>query len=689
MGLQSPFLSVDAPRTIVDVLISAVRISAWAAVLLFALPHAIFSREPDELGISTVRGAARVLVSAVVIVQVLALVGMLDLPAIIGSFILLRIGVRRRQRHDRRHTPGLGIGDRVQLAAYDILDANRSELQGRARRSAARVGRFLRKTIGANSVAFLRKHTVVTTVCAVVAVVYLRDAVAYPYPDTVREHAHLLRLKQLSAGAVLEGGYYPLGAHAFMEFLRGPTQLEPMLIWRLMALTCAVMTIVGVYALTRRFCAGDDCCSGGGTVAAVLTGFVAASSISGPISFTLEMHPMRLAAPVLIALLIGLCRIQDRERAWPPRWTLLPLGLLGFIHPVAWLVGAAALLGSALCDVAIRGSSPVVLVRSSAIVLASAIGPASLAVAAVLAGYGLADGALAVMAEVSYVAGAVNPIGVANAPLVLVGGAAASWLIVARTKATSCAAKNRAFVPAMAGLLGSAPLLMPHVGVAPPINVESLYGLLIPVASVNIGLAFDRLAGRAWHALGDKLSVFGRLPWQELPGVLATAAVFFFAPPNLKSADAHLEPGEVLDVVYEIKADFVPGEWTVVGHPELVTHTAGDSWTMTRAQFLERYSVANYRWHPEQPQNTIPTAHVFFVVEHDIPDLRGQTRTNRELRVAENTKLEAWVEAYAAEYGAPEVYYSSESVTVHHIVRSADEERAALQTAWEAAQPRQ
>lgn len=655
-------------------------------MLLFALPHAIFSRDPDEIGIATVRGVARILVAAVVIVQVLALVGMLDLPAIIGSFILLRIGVRRRQRQDLQLAPALGVGDRAQLAAYDLLDANRPELQTRVHRAAAWVGRVVR-TVRERTLGFLREHAVVSIVCAALAVLYLRDASLYPYPDTIREHAHLLRLKQLSAGAVLEGGYYPLGAHAFMEFLRGPTQLEPMLIWRLMALTCALGTVVAVYALTRRFCAGDDCCSGGGTVAAVLTGFVAASSLSGPSSFTMEMHPMRLAAPVLIILLIGLCRIESQDRAWPPRWTLLPLGVLGFVHPVAWLVGAAAVLGSALCDMAMRGSSPTVVARALALVLVSAVGPASLAAAAVLAGYGLADGALAVMSEVAYVAGAINPVAVANAPLVLVGGAAASWLVIARTRPGSCAAKSRAFVPAMTGLLGSAPLLMPHLGAAPPVNVESLYGLLIPVASVNIGVAFDRVAGRGWHAIGDRLTILGRLPWQEVPGVLATAAVFFFAPPNLKSADAHLEPGEVLDVVYEIKSDFVPGEWTVVGHRELVTHTAGQSWAMTRAQFLKRYTVAGYRWHPQRPEATIPTPHVFFVVEHDIPALRGEAATDRTQRVAQNAELQAWVDAYAAEYGAPEVYYSSEHITVHHIVRTADEERAALQAAWEAAQP--
>jgi hypothetical protein len=674
------------PNGQMAVVFAAVRIAAWGAVLLFGLPRAVFPREPDKGRVGLVRGAARVAVSAVVIVQVLALVGMLNLPAIIGSFVLLRVGVRRYQRlHAAPKDANHVIGDGAQLFLYDVLDADREALEGRATGFARRTWHALLGILGRCGSA-LRNHVAVAVVCGGLIVVHLREAIEYPYPDTLREHAHLLRLKQLGAGSVLEGGYYPLGAHAFVEFLRGPTQLDPAMLWRLMVLACAIATVLTVYYLTRRFCSGDGCCRGGGVVAAALAAFGAASTLGGMAALDVEMNPMRFAAPVLLLLQIGLCSLQEQNDPWPPRWTLLPLGLLGFVHPIAWMVGSAGVLGSALCELALRGSSPRVLVRAAALVGLSAVGPLSLAVAAALSGQGLADGALAVASEVLYAPGSLNPLRIANAPLVLVGGGAAAWLLISKTSPTSCAGKRRPFVPAITALLSLAPLMMPHLGAAPLLSTESLYPLVIPLVSVSVGLVFDQWAGLVWNALRERISVLQHVRWAEVPGVLATGAVLFFAPPNVRDADAHLEPSEVVDVVYDIKAEFVPGEWTVVGHAELVTHTAGSSWTMTRAQFLERYTVEHYRWDPQQPQNTLPTPHVFFVVELERPQLRGQSATDREVRERENQALQGWLEDYGAEYGAPEVYYRSDAVVVYHVARTADEERKALQEAWEAAQ---
>lgn len=674
------------PNGHMAVVFSAVRIAAWGAVLLFGLPRAVFPKEPDKGRVALVRGAARIAISAVVIVQVLALVGMLDLPAIIGSFVLLRVGVRRHQRvHAPHKDVNRVIGDGAQLFLYDVLDADRASLEGRALGVVHRGRNFALSVLG-RCWSALRNHTAVAFVCAAVVVLHLREAIEYPYPDTLREHAHLLRLKQLGAGSVLEGGYYPLGAHAFVEFLRGPTQLDPAMLWRLMVLACSVATVLTVYQLTRRFCSGDGCCRGGATVAAGLAAFGAASTLGGLATLDVEMNPMRFATPVLLLLQIGLCSLQEKDDPWPPRWTLLPLGLLGFVHPVAWMVGSAGVLGSALCELAYRGSSPRVLVRAGVLVLLSAAGPVSLAVAAALSGHGIADGALAVASEVFYAPGSLNPLSVANAPLVLVGGGAATWVLLSRTAPDSCAGRRRPFVPAITALLSLAPLLLPHIGATPILNTESLYPLVIPMVSVAIGLTFDRWAGVVWNALTERVSLLQHVRWAEAPGVLATGAVLFFAPPNVRDADAHLEPSEVVDVVYDIKRGFVAGEWTVVGHAELVTHTAGDSWTMTRTQFLERYTVENYHWNPRHPENTIPTPHVFFVVELESPQIRGQSASDRELRERENRALQGWLDDYGAEYGAPEVYYRSDAVAVYHLVRTADEEREALQAAWEAAQ---
>ncbi|MEM6291886.1 MAG: hypothetical protein AAGA54_11495 [Myxococcota bacterium] len=651
-----------------------IRVLLWGGLLLFVVPGIVLGKERELTKATLPQQAGRLVLVLVALVHVLTLLNLFDGVSLIGSLIIIGVGLARRKKPVEGELRGR---DRLQIVVFDLLDGGRAELV-RLRDAALAKIRSKMGDRSAGIVSGLIDHAPFLLILIALLVVRYGAFLDYPYPDSSRAHENILRLKRLGAGEVLASGYYPLGAHAFALVVYTLSRVDQMLLWGVLGTTWSLLTTTAVYALSVRL-REPTRRSGGATISAALCAFATSGPLLPMVESEAALHAYTFAAPFFIMLVASLSGSQDGP--WPRRISLGLLVLLASIHPLSLALGLAALAAAATGELSFRKGGVGMLARCAGYAIVATLVPLGWGLAAKVFGFGLGHGALDVVRE-TIAPRAADP-KIAQAPLMLAAGAfALATLFRVRQMKMKAGRDFRIDVPCLAFLFAWSLFSLPRTGL-PMLSTDGVMALLVPLASVVVGLGFDVLYDMVSVPMGRMFRVLTLRPLRQLPGIAGVLAVLIFAPPSFSEVDARMEPETTLGTAYQIKEEFVAGEWTMVAHAELSTHVEGEGWSIPRGDFLERFEVESYKWDPQNSAATVPTSHVFLFVEKTAPNVRYRSVQAFEARADDNVALESWCREYMETYTNMSVYLETEDLVVFHIHRTVEEEREVMARVWE------
>lgn len=633
-----------------DVIGALLRVLGWSVFLFWFAAFRLF-RDPAEGPSNPLVPVAQALFVAVASIIGLSLLGILDTLSLAASFVTVGLarGWRRRRRGQRRASPLRELG-------YDLMDGHLSVRGLLQRRWAA--GRHAwarsRRRLGAR----LPEAVALTAIVLGALALRLPAVAEYPFPETLAEVAEIRRLKEVGAGQAFAGKVAPLGVHALVAALRSLTLLDEVLIWKTLGLAVTVWTAVLCFVAVRLLGAGRR--AGPGLLAAAVATLLPGSAWSVAATPTGEVRSLSLTA-----LLLALALVVHARGARRSARLVAAMVLVAWAHPVAGLILGAALLMTWLGAHALR--YPALHVGTSARGLGL-----GLATAAAMVGLQAwrADGlSWAWLQEIWVTEG---DAGLMDTPLYAAGAAAAvlgSALANPRTRAGRMAVRYASGALAV-GLLIFLPRLWPGVG----LSSGALHDLLPPTIAIAIGVAADRVLAASSATRG-----FARR-WRVIPTVGVVAGLLILRPPQVAVAGTVRESPGVLRAFIDVRDRFVPHTWTIVGHPELAIHVLGYGWHMRQDDFLERFEPESYVWDPRRPKASLPSPHVFLVVQKDT--LPSDDEDARRARLDLNAALDRWCRAYRRTHDDMHVLVDDDTVRVYHLERRREVERELLDRIW-------
>ncbi|MEL7367351.1 MAG: hypothetical protein AAFN74_00455 [Myxococcota bacterium] len=641
-----------------EVIAAFIRALIWSVVLYWILANRVFRPTTKTLRRSPFTPVAQLAFTFILAVHGLTLLGLLDTVSVTATIIVVAWVMRRR--HPRADKYPLSLTAR--LLFYDLLDgrlawkrSRQVELDPTPAADLRRAGRFRRRW---------PQWLVAATLVSFAVVLRWPAVVDYPFASTSTELVDIVRLKEMGAGRI--EGLFSSGVYALALILRIFTLLDEMLLWKILSIIVVlaggsiVFVSVRVLANSGRYPPPF--------IAASLVALFPGSGLTGRLPFDAVFYPIQLTA-----LIVTIALVMHANAAVLATFGLLSISaVVAFCHPLAWMITAAAVVVSLLGGVAFG----IRLTRHSRTLY-------SLVFGALIASFALfwqikgQDGVRFLSLFDAVKGGADDEL--IRVPLI--SAAIASCLFIFAAVDPQRFERDRVKVLFCSSALGLTTLvIIPRLGGWLPVSNEALLDLLLPTAAVVVGLAIDVAVGQF------ALTRHWARQWAVAPALFFVAVLWLVYPPVPALALKRRESKAALTAYLKIQKSFVPHTWTVIAHPELASHALGYGWHMPRREFLKRYTVAQYEWHPQKPEATVPSPHTFLIVEK----INGPTFLTMPDSLSEedeaNLALREWCEWYIVNRGGMRVYYDDPSVTVYHLERSREEEREVLGRIWREAQ---
>jgi len=158
-----------------------------------------------------------------------------------------------------------------------------------------------------------------------------------------------------------------------------------------------------------------------------------------------------------------------------------------------------------------------------------------------------------------------------------------------------------------------------------------------------------------------------RSPIWSLGAIVIILAVLLIVSPRLVVKGAYkVEYDAAAIQIDHIKQNHLAYTWTIVGPGEVLPHILGQGWYLNGDYFLQNYTPETYRYDPDEPELSIPTEHVFIVVEKEVY-AAAYTADDLRQRAAMERGLWDWSRAYEQTHDNMSVYYEDEEIVIYHI----------------------
>ncbi len=659
------------------IVVSAIRIIFWFAVLFVLVPRRMFAADPEDGGKYWGADMVRMMFATIVIVHVLAFIGLYDFFSLVGSYVLLYFGLRFLRPAGAPLTELKNAATSVLITCMNALEGQidfRAEYQ--QRKQAFQESLSKRLPTAGQVLWFLVLLWVLG--CGVYLRFYEPLINAAPTPAS---YLHLDWLKGLGRSEVYSGGLYPYGAYALISALNHFAMVDEGLLLRATEGLIGVLVALVIYATVRRFTENR------GTAVLVAALYSIFSFAGWLLVYPLSpgrIIPLELAIallPVTVGFLADYLA-EGKEVSL----TLFFQGLASvfLIHPLVGFVALAVLLAgfpAALFARFWRIGSPrrLFLASLTAVVVGSIFYSIGL-----LAGVWWHDGPLDVTRHFlgSFFTGEEFALQqyVGTNILYYLALLTLPLLVLPRGGKDDRSARAGRVLFGFYLLLLALPLEMGRFGLPELFSPLAWGAILSPVVCVVLGLALAQVA--SWvAALGRRLrpapaslggsaasfSAFGLgVTVLILIAMLVLSPTLFIAGPPLGEYDAFVR------VLYSIKDNYLAYKWTVVSSAEELPQILDSGWYMDIDYFLQSYAPDTYRRDLKKPELGIPTDHVFIFVEKQVFAAPATAKTVA-LRDKRGQDLQTWCVRYQQLNDNMTTYYEDKHVVVYHIYHPEEE----------------
>ena len=653
---------------VLNLLVAAAKVAIWFWVIFVLLPRWLFPAPRREHG-GAWAGVVRMGFYTIIVVHVLVLVGVYDLFSLILGYVALYLFYLLLQPAG---LPRAAVEDLFTRSVVFGLDALEGRVQYREwarRRWDEFRGRMERQLPTLDQVPWG-----VALLWVLLTSIYLRLYEALHHAAfSPTFYTHLRWLKSLTRRELYVDGISPYGAFALLSGLKLVAFLDESLLLQVAQGLAGGLTAAAVYFAIRHFSGRRSAALLGASLYGI---FSFGQILPGLPLYPNEALPLELALAFLLPSWVFLARyLTEQKSAW------LGLAFQGtatafLIHP---FVGAAALAGWALALLA-------------GLACGRWRGRGALRVA-------LAAGGVLVVGNIFYLVG-------------LLGGKAWDVDIPALTLRTGdlwlrqadCLARLASQAPVLLAALFAAPLLfLPGgddasagrrgaragrvtLGLAFLVAVavllasgQSRWGgwLAGRPAATLVSLLACAVLGAAYGALVSWVAALGkrleplipalRSPIWGLGAAIVILAVLLVASPRLVVKGACKAEYDVTALqIRRIKQDHLAYTWTIVGPGEVLPHILGQGWYLNGDYFLQNYAPETYHYDPDEPELSIPTEHVFIVVEKKVYAASHTADALRQ-RVAMERGMWDWCRAYERSHDNMSIYYEDENIVIYHI----------------------
>lgn len=670
---------------VLSLLVAAAKTVIWFWVIFIVLPRQIFPA-PRQGESRLWADVVRMGFWTIIIVHVLVLIGVYDLFSLMASYALLYLLLLLLRPQGLPLTDVERLFTRFVVFGLDALERRVSYGELARRRwdgFKAWVGRQVPS----------REQILwgLTLLWVLLVSVYLRLYEALTHAAlTPVFYSHLKWLKALTRKELYVDGIYPYGAFTLLSALQQFTFLDEGVLLRVAQGLVGGLTVAAVYFALRRFSGRRDAALLGASLYGI---FAFGQILPGLPLYPNEALPLEMALAFLLPTWVFLARyLAERKPVW------LTLAFQGtatvfLIHP---FVGVVALVGWVLAMLAAliyarwraQGTPQMALAAAGAVIcgnifyLVGQLGgkewvKGSPALTTQIWGRWFEEAAKlphALMPEtlLFFVALVVTPLlffpsSDDDAPEPRPFGE------IRARYSTRAGRVTLALVLIVAAFLFEARRL----GWAELFSRRLMAAVTSLLACAVLGLAYGMIA--SWvAALGRRLVRLRTADSQStargyrseigsLGVTIVILAALLIAGPRLVVKGASKgEYDAVALKIYDIKQEHVAYTWTIVGTPEVLPHILGRGWYLNADYFLQTYSPETYRYDPKRPELSVPTEHVYIVVEKNV---YAAPSTAKELlkRATTEQALWDWCRTYERWNDNISIYYEDKDVVIYHI----------------------
>ncbi len=652
---------------ILNLLAATAKVVVWFWAIFILLPRQILpapKRGESRLWADVVRMGFY----TIIIVHFLVLTGIYDLFSLIASYILLYFLLLFLRPEGLPRTGVENLFTKVMAFALDALErkVNYGELARRRwdELKAWAGGRLPNRDKALWGISLL-------WVLLVSGYLRLYEAL-HDAALTPTFYAHLKWLKGLTRGKLYVDGIYPYGAFTLLSELKLFTFLDEAVLLRAAQGLAGVLTVGSIYFAVRYFSGRRDAALLGSSLYGI---FTFARVFPGQPLYPNAALPVELALAFLLPTWVFVARyLAERETIW------LELAFQGaavvfLIHP---FIGAAALAGWALALAAgliygrWRGQGVLwILLAALGVVVLGAV----FYVVGGLGGKEWITGPLALTTQMweRWLAGTTDlPRALAaETPWFLAALLAIPFLLFPGGDDDALGAprstRTARFTLALA-LFGAAILIGGGQRLGWPELLASrlMAALLSLLACAGLGAAYGMIA--SWMAaLASRLIPNPQSPIWSLGIIVIVLAILLAVSPGLViEGSAKAEYDIVALKIYDIKENHLAYTWTIVGAREVLPHILGRGWYLHGDYFLQNYDPEKYHYDPKQPDLSVPTEHVYIMVEKNVyaaPATSGGLNERAEMEQA----LWDWCHIYEHSHDNMTVYYEDDDIIIYHI----------------------
>lgn len=677
-----------------SLLVAAVKVVVWFWLIFIVLPRQIFPAPRQGHALSPSKGESRLWVDVVrmgfyttLIVHILVLIGVYDLFSLIASYALLYL------LHLFLRPQGLPLTEVerlfTQLVVFGMDTLERRVSYGElARRRWDDFEAWIRRRMPSRDQILWG----LTLAWVLLVSVYLRLYEALTHAAlTPAFYSHLKWLKSLTRRELYVDGIYPYGAFTLLSALKHFTLLDEGMLLRVAQALAGGLTVAAIYFALRRFSGRRDAALLGASLYGI---FAFAQIFPGLPLYPNEALPLEMALAFLLPTWVFLVRyLAEQERVW------LTLAFQGtvtvfLIHP---FVGAVALAGWVLAMPAAfiygrwraQGTPQMTLAAVGAVILGNIF-----YLVGQLGGKEWVKGPLALTAQIWgrwFEETAKQPRAlVSETPVFFVALFATALLFLPggdddvpglrafdKLRARYSTHTGRVTL-ALALFFATLLFEARRLGWAELFARQLTATMASLLACAVLGLAYGMIA--SWGAaLGRRLR-FRPGAQPEGPGtppaswsfvslgatVVILAVLLAASPPLIVKGASKGEYDAVALKIYDIKQEHLAYTWTIVGTSEVLPHILGRGWYLNADYFLQNYSPGTYRYDPRQPELSVPTEHVYIVVEKNVY-VAPSTAKGLLQREAMEQALWEWCRTYEPLHDNMTVYYEDSNIVIYHI----------------------
>jgi hypothetical protein len=662
---------------VLNLLVATAKVVVWFWVIFIVLPRQIFPA-PRQEGSRLWGDVVRMGFWTAIIVHILVLIGIYDLFSLIISYALLYLLLLFLRPQGLPLTDAERLFTRFVVFGMDALERRVSY-----RELARRRWDDFKAWIGRQVPSRDQILWGLALLWVLLLSVYLRLYEALTHAAlTPTFYSHLKWLKALTRKELYVDGIYPYGAFTLLSALKQFTFLDEGMLLRVVQGLAGGLTVAAIYFALRRFSGRRDAALLGASLYGI---FAFAQILPGLPLYPNEALPLEIALAFLLPTWIFLARyLAEREGVW------LTLAFQGtvtvfLIHP---FVGAVALVGWVLAMPAAliygrwraQGTPRMTLAAVGAVILGNVfyvVGQlggkewvkGSLALTAQIWGRWFEEGTKPTRASVSE-----TPlffVALFVLPLLFFPGGDDALGARSETGPSERRYSTRTGRVTLALALFFSTLLFEASRLGwPELFSRQLAATVASLlACAALGVAYGMIT--SWvAALGRRLKPVTALSSSSFISLGATVVILAIllaaSPPLVVKGASKGEYDAVALKIYDIKQEHVAYTWTIVGTPEVLPHVLGRGWYLNADYFLQNYPPETYRYDPKQPELSIPTEHVYIVVEKNV---YAAPSTAEELlqRAKMEQALWDWCRTYELLHDNLNVYYQDDDIIIYHI----------------------